>query len=98
MGAAFISAGLFISTTTENQIIAAIGGFGLSLLLWVIGWGASYAGPTLGNILRYVSIITHFEDFAQGIIDSSHLAYYVIFCFVGLYFSLKIIESVKWRA
>lgn len=98
MGAAFISAGLFISTTTENQIIAAIGGFGLSLLLWVIGWGANFAGETLGTILRYISIITHFEDFAQGIIDTSHLAYYILFCFVGLYFSLKIIESVKWRA
>jgi ABC-2 type transport system permease protein len=98
MGSAFISAGLFISTTTENQIIAAIGGFGLSLLLWIIGWGSSFAGPTIGKVLQYVSIITHFEDFAQGIIDTSHLVYYVLFCYLGLYFSLKIIESAKWRA
>jgi ABC-2 type transport system permease protein len=98
MGSAFISAGLFISTTTENQIIAAIGGFGLSLLLWIIGWGASFAGPTIGKFLQYVSIITHFEDFAQGIIDTSHLIYYILFCYLGLYFSLKVIDSAKWRA
>ncbi len=98
MGGAFIGVGLFISTTTENQIIAAIGGFALSLLLWVIGWGAHYAGPTLGGVLNYISIINHFEDFAQGVIDSTHVIYYILFSFVGLYFSVKMIESVKWRA
>lgn len=97
-GSAFIAIGLFISTTTENQIIAAIGGFALSLFLWVVGWGASYAGPTLSPLLEYVSIINHFEDFAQGVIDSSHIAYYILFTFVGIYLSLKSIESIKWRA
>jgi len=98
LGSAFIAGGLFISTTTENQIIAAIGGFALSLLLWVVGWGASFAGPTLAPLLNYISIINHFEDFAQGVIDSGHIAYYILFTFLGLYFSLKTIESVKWRA
>ena len=98
MGAAYISMGLFISTTTENQMIAAIGGFGLSLLLWVVGWGAQFAGPVLGDILNYISIINHFEDFAQGVIDTSHVAYYILFVSLGIYFSLKTVESVKWRA
>jgi len=98
MGASFISMGLFISTLTENQIISAIGGFAAALLLWVIGWGSSFAGPTLGPILNYISIITHFEDFAQGVIDTQHIAYYVLFSFTGIYLSLKSIESVKWRA
>lgn len=98
MGSAFISAGLFISTTTENQIIAAIGGFGLSLLLWVVGWGANFAGPIFRGFLNYISIINHFEDFAQGVIDSSHIIYYLLFSITGIYFSLKTVESVKWRA
>jgi ABC-2 type transport system permease protein len=98
MGSAFISMGLFISTLTENQIIAAIGGFTLALLLWVIGWGANYAGPTLAPVLQYISIIAHFEDFAQGVIDSAHIAYYILFSFLGIYLSLKSIESIKWRA
>ena len=98
MGSAFISMGLFISTLTENQIIAAIGGFALALLLWVIGWGANYAGPTLAPVLQYISIIAHFEDFAQGVIDSAHIAYYILFSFLGIYLSLKSIESIKWRA
>ncbi|MBN2424806.1 MAG: ABC transporter permease subunit [Calditrichaceae bacterium] len=98
LGSAFIAVGLFISTTTENQIIAAIGGLAVSLILWLIGWGASYVGPTLAPVLEYVSIITHYEDFSQGIIDTGHLIYYILFTFTGLYFALKMIESVKWRA
>jgi ABC-2 type transport system permease protein len=97
LGSAFISVGLFISTMTENQIIAAIAGFATSLLLWVVGWGASYAGATLSPVLEYISIITHFEDFAQGVIDSTHVAYYILFSFFGIFLSLKSIESIKWR-
>ena len=97
LGSAFISLGLFISSTTENQIIAAIGGFALSLILWVIGWGASYVGQSLSPVLEYISIINHFEDFAQGVIDSTHVVFYLLFTFFGLYLSLKSIESVKWR-
>jgi ABC-2 type transport system permease protein len=98
LGSAFISGGLFISSLTENQIIAAIGGFGLSLLLWVIGWAASYSGPGLSSVLNYLSIINHFEDFAQGVIDSKNIIYYILFCTFGVYLTFKSVESIKWRS
>ncbi|GAB4341065.1 MAG: ABC transporter permease [Calditrichia bacterium] len=98
LGSAFIAGGLFISTLTENQIIAAIGGFGLSLVLWVIGWAANYSGPGLAGVLNYLSIINHFEDFAQGVIDSRHVFYYLLFCSAGIFLSFKSVESIKWRA
>jgi ABC-2 type transport system permease protein len=97
LGSAFISIGLFISTMTENQIIAAIAGFAISFLFWLIGWGANYTGPVFAPILQYASIITHFEDFAQGIIDSTHVIYYILFSLLGIYLSLKSVESIKWR-
>jgi ABC-2 type transport system permease protein len=98
LGSAFISGGLFISSLTENQIIAAIGGFGLSLLLWIIGWAANYSGPGLSEILNYLSIINHFEDFAQGVVDSRHVVYYLLFSALGVYLTFKSVESIKWRA
>jgi ABC-2 type transport system permease protein len=97
LGSAFISGGLFISSLTENQIIAAIGGFGLALLLWIIGWAASFSGPGLSGVLNYLSIINHFEDFAQGVIDSKHIFYYLLFCTFGIYLTFKSVESIKWR-
>ena len=98
LGSAFISLGLFISSLTENQIIAAIGGFVLSLLLWVIGWAANYSGAGLSSVLNYLSIINHFEDFAQGVIDTKHLFYYLLFCTFGVYLTFKSVESVNWRS
>ena len=98
LGSSFIAGGLFISSLTENQIIAAIGGFGLSLLLWMIGWASPYAGTVLQPILNYLSVINHFEDFSQGVIDSQHLFFYILFCILGIYLTLKSIDSVKWRA
>lgn len=97
LSSAFVALGLFISTLTENQIIAAIGGFALSLFLWIIGWGATFAGATIKPVLEYLSILVHFEDFAQGVIDSTNVSYYLIITIFGLYLSLKSIESVKWR-
>jgi len=98
LGSAFIAGGLFISSLTENQIIAAIGGFGLSLLLWVIGWAANFSGPGLASVLNYLSIINHFEDFAQGVIDTQHIAYYILFSAFGIYLTYKSVESIRWRA
>jgi ABC-2 type transport system permease protein len=97
LGSAFISGGFFISSLTENQIIAAVGGFVLSLSLWIIGWGANFSGPGLKAVLDYLSIINHFEDFAQGVIDTQHVFYYLLFCAVGVYLTFKSIESVRWR-
>ncbi|RMG62297.1 MAG: ABC transporter permease [Calditrichaeota bacterium] len=98
LGSAFIAGGLFISSLTENQIIAAIGGFGLSLLLWVIGWAASFSGPGLAKVLNYLSVINHFEDFAQGVIDSQHIAFYLLLSAVGIYLTFKSLEAIRWRA
>lgn len=97
LGSAFISGGLFISSLTENQIIAAIGGFGLSLLLWVIGAAVNFSGETLKPVLEYISIIMHFEDFAQGVIDSQHIIYYVLFSAFGIFLTFKSVESMRWR-
>ncbi len=98
LGAAFISGGLFISSLTENQIIAAIGGFGLALLLWIIGWAAGFSGGVLKDVFDYISVISHFEDFAQGVIDTKNIFYYLLFCTFGVYLTFKSVESVKWRA
>ena len=50
MGGAFVSLGLLISSTTNNQIVAGIVTFVVFLLLWIIGWFADSAGPTIGPI------------------------------------------------
>jgi ABC-2 type transport system permease protein len=97
LGGALISLGIFISTLTENQIVAAVVTFGAFLILWVIDLSARTAGPIVQEILGYVSILNHFDDFSKGVIDTSSLAVYLSFVFLGLFLTYRSIESWRWR-
>ncbi len=97
MGGAFLSLGLLISSTTNNQIVAGIVSFVVFLLLWIIGWFAESAGPTVGNITRYLSITEHFDDFSKGIIDTKHVIYYLSLITFGLFLTSKSVDSERWR-
>lgn len=97
LGAALISLGIFISTLTESQMVAASVTFGLLLILWVIDLSAQAAGPLVQEILGYVSILNHFDDFSKGVVDSSSLVVYLSFVFLGLFLTYRSIESWRWR-
>jgi len=97
LGGCFISVGLLISSLTRNQIVAGMLTFAVFLLLWVIDWIGSYAGPTVEPIVAYLSITQHFDDFAKGVIDTKHLVYYVSFMTFGLFLTAKSVDSERWR-
>ena len=98
MGAALIAAGNFISSLTENQIVAAVGTFSLTMFLWIIGFASDFAGKIVGAILEYLSIVAHFEDFSKGVFDTSHLVFYLSMTFFMLFLTYQSVESSKWRA
>jgi ABC-2 type transport system permease protein len=97
VGASFISIGLFISSLTKNQIVAAAGTFTFVLMLWIIDWFGDQAGPTTREIVSYLSITKHFEDFAKGVIDTKHIVYYLSFITLGLFLTAKSVDTERWR-
>jgi len=97
MGGCFISAGLFISSLTKNQIVAVMATFAVFLFLWVINWIGSFSGPGVEKITSYLSIIEHFDDFAKGVIDTTHVIYYLSFMTFGLFLTAKSVDSERWR-
>lgn len=97
LGGSFLSMGLLISSLTRNQIVAGMVTFGVFLLLWVIDWIGSFAGPTFEPIVNYLSITQHFDDFAKGVIDTKHVIYYVSFMTFGLFLTAKSVDSERWR-
>ena len=97
LGGCFISVGMLISSFTRNQIVAAMLTFGVFLLLWVIDWIGTFLGPSGETIVNYLSITRHFEDFAKGVIDTTHLIYYVSFITFGLFLTAKSVDSERWR-
>lgn len=97
MGAAFIALGLFFSSLTENQIVAAALTFGALLLFWIINWAASAASGIGRSVLEYLSILRHFDNMTRGILDTVDIVYYASFIFLGLYFSYAAIQARRWR-
>jgi ABC-2 type transport system permease protein len=97
MGSCFLSMGLFISSTTKNQMVAGSATFVFLLFLWIINWASDSAGPTLGGLLTYLSITTHMDDFGKGVIDTKHVIFYLSFIAFGLYLTLKSTDAERWR-
>lgn len=97
-GGTILAFGTFISTTTRNQIIAGATTFAVCLLLWVLSWVSSYNDAGWAQAIAYCSILTHFEPFSKGIIDSKDLIFYVSAIFLGLFLTSRSLESLRWRA
>ncbi len=92
-----LAIGTFISTLTKNQIIAGAATFGVCLLLWVLEW-MSNEPATWAQVLAYMSVTTHFESFAKGVLDSKDAIFYVTMIFLGLFFTTRSMESLRWRS
>jgi ABC-2 type transport system permease protein len=104
-GGCFVSVGMLVSSFTKNQIVAGMMTFVVFLLLWVIDWLASSAtglfgasaGPVVEEVLNYLSITQHFDDFGKGIVDTKHLIFYVSFITFGLFLTARSVDSERWR-
>jgi len=97
LGGCFISVGLFISSLTKNQIVAGMVTFAVFLLLWIITWIGSFSGPTVDQLTQYLSIVQHLDDFGKGVLDTTHIIYYLSFITFGLFLTAKSVESERWR-
>jgi gliding motility-associated transport system permease protein len=95
---ALLAIGTFISTLTRNQIIAGAVTFGVCLLLWVLEWVSGYDSATWARVLAYMSVFTHFESFGRGVLDSKDAVFYLTVIFLGLFFTARSMESLRWRS
>ncbi len=97
-GGCLLAIGTFISTLTRNQIIAGVTGFCVSLLLWVLEWMTSFESTTASKVLGYLSVVTHFEPFTKGVLDSKDVIFFLSAIFLGLFLTARSTESLRWRA
>ncbi|HYE73653.1 MAG TPA: ABC transporter, partial [Blastocatellia bacterium] len=96
--ASLAAIGTFISSLTENQIIAGVTSFAVSLLLLVIDFAiGNSSGTVFGEILQYLSIMRHYEDFARGVLDTTNVVFYLSLTALGLFLTLQSLESMRWR-
>lgn len=94
----YISMGVFFSSTTENQIVAGALTFAAGLFFWLINWASQSAGPVFSDILDYLSLIQHYNNFSQGILDTTDAVFYLSFIGLGLFFTHRVLDSYRWRS
>ncbi|NNL06869.1 MAG: ABC transporter permease subunit [Gammaproteobacteria bacterium] len=87
----FSAAGLFMSSLTENPVVAAISSFGLLLLLWIISSNAG--GDTA--VLTKLSLLGHFAPMLRGLIDTADIAYFLLFILTFLLLTIKQMDSQR---
>lgn len=84
----FGAAGLFVSTLTREPVIAAVGGFGLLLVVWLLE-ALAYGGGLFSELFRHLSLIGHFEKLRRGVFDSADVAYYLLFITFFLWLAVQ---------
>jgi len=97
-GGALLALGTLISTMTKNQIVAGGATFAACLLLWILDWVSSYETAAWAKVLSYLSVVTHYEPFSKGVLDSRDVIFYLSVIFLGLFLTARSMESARWRA
>lgn len=97
-GLALLAFGTFISTVTKNQIVAGAVGFAFALLLIFLGWSIEFSNSPVAQVLSYISITTHLDSFTRGVIDSKDIVYYLSMISLGLFLTVRSLESLRWRS
>jgi ABC-2 type transport system permease protein len=96
-GAAYLALGLFLSTLTQNQVVAAVTAFALFLSLWLSHWLGRVTSGALSQVLTYVSFVDHFDTFGRGVVDSADLIFYLSLVFLGLFASIQSVLASRWK-
>ena len=99
IGALFVSLGLFASTLTRNQIIAAVLAFtGLIILFGLpLLRGLLISSSGFGAVIDHADLWQHMADYAKGIVDTRYVAYELSLTCLFLFLSTKSLELNKWR-
>lgn len=95
---AFVAAGLFSSSLTDEPVAAGLSGVLILLPFWISASAADLVeAEWASTALRELSFLTHIEPFTRGVIDSAHVLWFVLFTFGFLFLTWRNIESRRWR-
>jgi len=97
-GLALIALGMFISSLTKNQIVAAFISIVLFLFLWIINWSSIFTTRTaIQDTLSYLSITEHLREFIKGVVDTKSLVFFLSLTFLGLFLTDKSLQIWRWK-
>ncbi len=97
LGCISLAVGLFASSLTSNQIVAAVLAGGILLTLWFVGMATDLLPEAMGEVVGYLSLYYHFPDFMRGVIDTRGVIYYLSITVLFLFLAIRSLESSRWN-
>ena len=96
LGCACLAVGLFTSSLTSNQIVAAVVAGGILFALWFVGAAANYLPQAMGEVIGYFSLAFYFPDFMRGMIDTRGIIYYLSITALFLFLAVRSLDNSRW--
>ncbi len=97
LAAALLSLGMFLSSLTQSNIIAAILTFALVLLLAIMDLVGRQLGQPYEGAIAHISLIKHYENLVQGVFDSSSLFVFASYIILGIFLTAQSIEILRFQ-
>jgi ABC-2 type transport system permease protein len=91
---AFAAAGLFMSTIAGHPTVAAMGTFGILLLLWILDWTTGMKDQR-SELFEYLSILRHFQNIQSGLISSADISYFLLFTATFILLSVRSLDNER---
>jgi ABC-2 type transport system permease protein len=95
LAAAVLSLGMFISSLTDSSILAAFLTFASILFLWIIDALANSLNNPVGEALRHLSLLKHYNNLIQGVVDTSSLILFASYIILGVFLTAQSIETLR---
>lgn len=97
VGCVFIAIGLFLSSLTENQVIAALSTFGVLLFVQVFdAIKTAVKSDFWVSVIEWLSLKNRYEDFYLGVFNFEHVIFYLTVAAVALFLTRQVIEKRRW--
>jgi ABC-2 type transport system permease protein len=98
LGSLFLAAGVLASALTRSQLVAAVLTFSFLVFMILIGFlGNLFTDTSVQELIGYLNLMAHMDDFAKGVVDTRRLVYYLATSALFLFLAARALESRKWR-
>jgi ABC-2 type transport system permease protein len=98
VGAGYLALGLCASALTRSQFLSMMWTALVLLVLFILGVGefVTREGSAMHEVCAHVSVWSHMNDFASGIVDSRRLVFYGTLVVLPLFVATRAVEAWKW--
>ncbi|MBR4949220.1 MAG: ABC transporter permease subunit [Clostridia bacterium] len=96
LGGTFIAIGMFISATTENQVIAAVVSFAVMIAMFLVSYLNDFVSGIFATLVSFISVVDRYMYFNEGLLNFSSILFFISVAALFIYLTVRLIEKRRW--